>query len=131
MMSLSDFFTAGGPGMYFHLVTGLLCIGFAVQLGRAPSPRLARVTWGLAAVTLLHGLANWAQGMVLCLGGASQSPEPLRIVLAGSSEALTNLVLALLLVMFAALAWTLAAGLRGGRAAAAPARGSDGRAAEA
>jgi hypothetical protein len=48
VMSLSDFFAAGGPGMYFHLVTGLGCIAFAVQAGRAPSPRRTRVTWGLA-----------------------------------------------------------------------------------
>jgi len=97
-------FVQGGFGMYPTLVFGLLMLVAAVVYARRPEARFVPIQISLATLTLAGGALGFSSGLVRALGGIRYLPEEQRTIwLFGLGEALNNLVLALMLIVFAAM----------------------------
>lgn len=111
---MSDFFVAGGWGMYPTLLAGLALLATSIVYARRPERRYVPLMASLGIFTLIAGGLGFITGLMACLsryGGPSAGHEPTLITF-GIQEALHNIVLALLLSMLAALfasvgAWRL------------------------
>lgn len=97
---------AGGVGQYGTLALGASLLFAAAAYAVRAQPARLRMTIALGAATLLHGVATCVEGFTQSLQGAgmmAHEQERWKVVLLGASETLTNLTLATLLVMLAAL----------------------------
>jgi hypothetical protein len=116
---MSDFFVAGGWGMYPTLLAGLGLLVASILYSRNPERRYVPLMLALGMFTLLAGSLGFVTGMMACLsgyGGPAAGHDP-TLIAYGIEEALHNIVLALLLSMIAALfasvgAWSLSRQLR-------------------
>jgi len=121
---MSDFFVAGGWGMYPTLLAGLGLLVASILYARNPDRRYVPLMLSLGVFTLIAGGLGFVTGLMVCLrnyGGPAAGQDPIVIVY-GLQESLHNIALALLLGMIAALfasvgAWRLSRQLQ-----AAPAR---------
>jgi hypothetical protein len=112
---MSDFFVAGGWGMYPTLLAGLGLLVASILYARSPERRYVPLMLSLGVFTLIAGSLGFVTGLMACLshyGGPAAGHEP-TLIAYGVQEALHNIVLALLLSMLAALfasvgAWRLA-----------------------
>ncbi|MDC0707739.1 hypothetical protein POL68_04590 [Stigmatella sp. ncwal1] len=111
---MSDFFVAGGWGMYPTLLAGLGLLAASLQYARRPEKRYVPLMGALGLFTLSAGGLGFITGFMACLRGFAEN-EAVRnptVLALGLQEALHNIVLALLLGMVAALlasmgAWRL------------------------
>lgn len=111
---MSDFFVAGGWGMYPTLLAGLGLLVASILYARNPDRRYVPLMLSLGVFTLIAGGLGFVTGLMVCLqnyGGAQAGHDPIFIAY-GLEESLHNIVLALLLSMIAALfasvgAWRL------------------------
>jgi hypothetical protein len=111
---MSDFFVAGGWGMYPTLLAGLGLLVASILYARNPERRYVPLMLALGMFTLFAGSLGFVTGFMACLssyGGPAAGHEPTYIAY-GLQEALHNIVLALLMGMIAALfasvgAWRL------------------------
>jgi len=111
---MSDFFIAGGWGMYPTLLAGLGLLAASIQYARRPERRYVPLMGALGLFTLIAGGLGFITGLMACLskyGGSAAGHEP-TFLASGLREALHNIVLSLLLGMLAALfasvgAWRL------------------------
>jgi hypothetical protein len=111
---MSDFFVAGGWGMYPTLLAGLGLLVASILYARSPERRYVPLMLSLGVFTLIAGGLGFITGLMTCLskfGGLPAGADP-RFMAYGLQEALHNIVLALVLSMLAALfasvgAWRL------------------------
>ena len=121
---MSDFFVAGGWGMYPTLLAGLGLLVASILYARNPDRRYVPLMLSLGVFTLVAGGLGFVTGLMVCLGnygGQAAGHDPI-VIAYGLQESLHNIALALLLSMIAALfasvgAWRLSRQLQ-----AAPAR---------
>jgi hypothetical protein len=95
--------------MYPTLAFGIWAnIETARQIWR-PAPAY-RAAFALAVVTLLSGLLGTATGFIKTLQYAADHPleQQIRFVILGLSETLHNLTLAMIMLIFTALAYAIA-----------------------
>jgi len=107
----SDFFKAGGFGMYPTLLFGFLLVGSAVLFLLRPERRFELLVASLGVVTLAAGLLGCSVGMIksaLYLGQVAE-PDRLKILALGCAESLHDVVLALILIVVAGLVATVGA----------------------
>lgn len=118
---MSDYFIAGGIGMYPTALFGLLLLAACVLHVLGPEPRRARLALTLGVVTFASGLLGTFVGMCTSARFIPQVPkaDQLQILALGCEESLHNVVLALLLVVVAGLLASVGA-LRQTNGAAAP-----------
>ena len=116
----TNFFEAGGWGMYPTAVIGFFMVAAAVLLVLRPEARFVPPVVGLSLATLGSGALSTCVGFITTFRYLYQVPaqRQLAIATAGMGESLHNAVLALLLVVPTMLIVTLAA-IRAARAAAA------------
>jgi hypothetical protein len=111
---MSDFFVAGGWGMYPTLLAGLGLLVASVLYARNPDRRYVPLMLSLGVFTLIAGGLGFVTGLMVCLrnySGEAAGQDPILIAY-GLQESLHNIALALLLSMIAALfasvgAWRL------------------------
>ncbi|MBN1206108.1 MAG: hypothetical protein JXB05_14415 [Myxococcaceae bacterium] len=111
---MSDFFVAGGWGMYPTLLAGLALLATSIQYARRPEQRYVPLMVALGLFTLVAGGLGFITGMMACLSAYARAPagQDPTLLAYGLREALHNIVLSLLLGMLAALfasvgAWRL------------------------
>lgn len=97
----SNFFQAGGWGMYPTSISGFLLAASAVLYLMRPDRRFVPVVASLAAVAFGAGLLSTCVGIVNSLHYLPQVPQPDQVKIAGLgiSESLNNLVLALIILV--------------------------------
>jgi len=107
----SNFFEAGGWGMYPTALFGFLLVASGVVLVLRPERRFARLVLSLFVATAGSGLLSTAVGIVKSFYYLEQVPEAKRLVIGalGCAESLHNLVLAMMLVVLTALLAAVAA----------------------
>lgn len=111
---MSDFFIAGGFGMYPTLLAGLCLLGTCLQYARRPEQRFVPLMVALGLCTLIAGGLGFVTGVgssITAYTGPFEGKGPI-VLLLGFHESLNNVVLALLLSMVSALfasvgAWRL------------------------
>ncbi|HEX8698518.1 MAG TPA: hypothetical protein VF815_06765 [Myxococcaceae bacterium] len=111
---MSNFFIAGGWGMYPTLLAGLGLLVASIQYARRPERRYVPLMVSLGLFTLIAGGLGFITGLMVCLRhyGGSAAGHDTTLIAWGLEESLHNIVLALLLCMFAAIfasvgAWRL------------------------
>ena len=111
----SDFFAAGGWGMYPTSLFGFLMIAASLLHARRPAPKTAQLALLLGVVTFSAGVLGTAVGVCTSAYYIPQVPyeKQLQTLALGCEESLHNLVLALLLVVVAGLIGAVGAS-RGG-----------------
>ena len=102
---MSDFFVAGGFGMYPTLLAGLCLLFTCVRYARRPEQRHVPLMLALGLFTLLAGGLGFVTGVVSMLEGytgplASEGPI---VLFHGIRESLHNVVLALFLAVVASI----------------------------
>jgi hypothetical protein len=110
---MTDYFAAGGWGMIPTAVFGAMLVAAAVGYSLLPERRFTALLSILGTVTLTSGLLGCAAGLVTVFEAVIKIPVPDReiVLLAGLSEVLHNIVLALILIALALLVATVG-GLR-------------------
>jgi len=119
---MQQFFLEGGAGMFPTAAFGFASLVLSCLYAARPQPRLVPLVASTGAAALLAGALGMFIGfqttIAAVIGPRAPAPERVQLVtLAGLSESANNLVLALGLVTFAALAL----GVGGFRSAGAPA----------
>jgi hypothetical protein len=101
----SNFYAAGGWGMYPVSVFGFFLIATSVLYALRPQPRLARLAFTLGAVTFAAGVLGAITGMCTCFHYIPQVEQgkQLAIMALGVEESLHDTVLALMLVVLGGL----------------------------
>lgn len=101
----SNFFAAGGSGMYVTSVFGLLLMAAAVRYAMQPDSRVARLALALGGVTLAAGLLTAVTGICSSMHFLPQVEQKnqLEVLALGCEESLHGVVLALILVVVAGL----------------------------
>jgi hypothetical protein len=112
----SNFFTAGGWGMYPTMLFGFLLLATTGLHALRPEPRFPRLTGALGVATLASGVLGTTVGICRSAHYISQVPpaEQLQTLAMGCEESLHNLVLALIIIIVAALITAVSAVRRGG-----------------
>jgi hypothetical protein len=112
----SNFFAAGGWGMYPTMLFGFLLLATTVLHALRPEPRFQRLTGALGIVTFASGLLGTAVGICNSAHYLDQVPpqDQLKIFAMGCEESLHNLVLGLIIVILAALITAASSIRRGG-----------------
>jgi len=115
----SNFFQAGGFGMYPILLSGFLLVGSSVLFLLRPERRFELLVVSLGVVTLAAGLLGCSVGMIKSAHylGQVAEPERLKILALGCAESMHDVVLALILIVVAGLITAVGA-LRVARGAA-------------
>jgi hypothetical protein len=111
---MSDFFVAGGWGMYPTLLAGLGLLLTSIQYARRPEQRYVPLMVALGLFTIVAGGLGFITGVMVCLStyaGMPAGKDP-ALLAYGLQEAMHNIALSLLLSMLAALfasvgAWRL------------------------
>jgi len=101
----TNFFEAGGWGMYPTSLFGFLLVAAGVVLVLRPQRRFARMVVALGVATAGSGVLSTAVGIVNSFYYLEQVPveRQLAIGALGCAESLHNLVLAMMLVVITAL----------------------------
>jgi hypothetical protein len=109
----SNFFAAGGWGMYPTMLFGFLLLATIVLHTLRPEPRFQRLSVILGIMTFASGLLGTIVGICNSAHYLDQVPpqDQLKTFALGCEESLHNLVLALILIQLAALV-TAASALR-------------------
>lgn len=117
---LGRFFEAGGFGMFPTLAFGAALAAAAVALALRPGARRAWLAAALGLLTLAGGTLGFLMGVVNTLRYVQevQAADFWRVVCLGVAESLNNVVLAVVFVVVALLAASVAA-LRAARTPAA------------
>ncbi|XXF74977.1 hypothetical protein P2318_18055 [Myxococcaceae bacterium GXIMD 01537] len=102
---MTDFFIAGGFGMYPTLLAGLCLLATCVQYARRPERRFVPLMLALGLFTLLAGGLGFITGLGSLLSYLASPAAPVgnTALLLGLREALNNIVLALMLTSLAVL----------------------------
>lgn len=98
-------FHLGGWGMFPTLLFGLLLLGVSVRYAVKPEARWVPLQLTLAVLTVTSGMLGFVTGVITTTQHLSELPAE-RVGLIGAigvGESLTNLGLAFLLMIFAAL----------------------------
>jgi hypothetical protein len=100
----SDFFKAGGMGMYPTLLFGFLLVASAALFLLRQERRYLSLMVSLGITTLGSGLLSFCMGLVNTFRYLEQVPPPdqLKIAALGCEESLHNVVLALILLVLGA-----------------------------
>ena len=101
----SNFYAAGGFGMYPTSLFGFLLIAASVLYAWRPAKKAGRLALVLGAVTFSAGLLGTSVGVCNSARYISQVPpaDQLQMLALGCEESLHNLVLGLMLVVLAGL----------------------------
>jgi hypothetical protein len=102
----SNFFEAGGWGMYPTLVFGFLLLAASGLHALRRDPRYQRAALALGIVTAASGLLGTSTGFATTVHYAADKvarEEQLMTLAKGFEESIHNLVLALIIVVFAGL----------------------------
>src|SRR5262245_22442203 len=101
----TNFFRAGGFGMYPTLFFGLFLIASCVLYAIRPNPRQARLAITLGILTFAAGLLGAFSGMATSAHFIPQVPknDQLEILALGFGESLHDVVLALIIVVLGGL----------------------------
>ena len=120
----SNFYEAGGWGMWPTTLFGFLLVAAAILLLLRPERRYVPLVSGLGIMTVASGVLGCAIGFIKTFRyiGSLPRDEQLEVAALGAAESLNNVVLALLLVLFSALLVTIGA-VRNLRRRSAPAHG--------
>lgn len=112
----SNFFAAGGWGMYPTMVFGFLLLATTVLHALRPEPRFQRLVTTLGVLTIASGLLGTTVGICNSAHyiGKVPPPDQLKILAMGCAESLHNLVLALIIIVLAGLVTAAGALRRGG-----------------
>ncbi|MFL5318501.1 MAG: hypothetical protein ACJ790_02520 [Myxococcaceae bacterium] len=101
-------FHEGGWGMFPTLICGALTIVMALRYSLAPAKRLVPLLVSLNVMTLLAGSLGFVTGLIVSTTAISATtPMQPELALIGFGESLNNVALALVLMMFAAIATTI------------------------
>ena len=102
---MSEFFSAGGWGMYPTLLFGFLLVACSILFLFRPEPRYLASLEGLGAATSGAGLLGFCTGMMNTLRYLQQVPpdERFMTVALGCEESLHCVVLALILLVIAGI----------------------------
>jgi hypothetical protein len=102
---MTDFFVAGGWGMYPTTLFGLLLLAAGIAYAALPERRFVPLLVSLGVVTLGSGLLGTVTGFINTFMYIQQVAEAKQrvITLLGVSESLNNLVLALIFVVLSTL----------------------------
>ena len=102
---MSEFFTAGGVGMYPTLLFGFLLVACSILFMLRPEPRYLASLVGLGAATGCAGLLGFCTGVMNTLRYLDKvaADERFLVVAFGTEESLHCVVLALILLVIAGL----------------------------
>ena len=103
---MQEAFRIGGFGMYPTTMAGLFLVATAVQYARHPDRARLALVRALAVLTALAGALGFTTGMIkswIAAGGV-EGPDAIRYALVGTGESLTNVALAMILLVMAAIA---------------------------
>jgi hypothetical protein len=108
---MSEFFTAGGFGMYPTLVFGFFLVGCSILFMVRAEPRYLAPLLGLGACTASAGLLGFCSGVMNSLRYVNQVPADERFVVValGCEESLHCVMLALVLLVVAGIFVTIGA----------------------
>jgi hypothetical protein len=122
----SDFYAAGGWGMYPVTLFGFLLLAASLLYTLRPAEKNARIALLLGVLTFSAGLLGTAVGVCTSAHYIPQVPldKQLQTLALGCEESLHNLVLALILVILAGIL-TAAGMLRRSAGLTSPAKSSD------
>ncbi|WP_224240852.1 hypothetical protein [Hyalangium gracile] len=111
---MSDFFVAGGWGMYPTLLAGLALLATSILYSRRPERRYVPLMLTLGVFTQLAGSLGFVTGLMVCLRyyASPAGGHDSNVIALGLEESLHNIAFALLLTMISALfasvgAWRL------------------------
>jgi len=107
---MSEMFHMGGFGMYPTTIFGLMLIAASVRYAMSPEKRLVPLQVSLGMVTLASGGLGFVTGLIkssMAIGGVG--PDKRWIWVLGMGESLTNVALALALIVIGALAASVGA----------------------
>jgi hypothetical protein len=112
----SNFFAAGGWGMYPTMMFGFLLLATTVLHALRPEPRFQRLIGWLGIATFGAGLLGTATGICNTAHYLDQVPpaDQLKILAMGCEESLHNLVLALIIIVLTAVIGAASSVRRGG-----------------
>ena len=122
-MMWTNFFQAGGWGMYPTSIFGFLLVASGLLLVLRPERRFVALVVSLGVVTLGSGVLSCSVGVTNTLHYMTRiaPAEQLKVLALGCAESLNNVVLALLLaVLTSVLAAVAALRASRGKAAAGP-----------
>ena len=107
----SDFFTAGGWGMYPTLIFGFLSVATGVLYLLRPERRFVALVISCGITALGSGLLSFCVGVGNTLRYLEQvkPEEQIQVAALGFQESLNNVILALILLVFTAMFATLGA----------------------
>jgi hypothetical protein len=110
-LTMSEFFDAGGWGMYPPLVFGFFLIACSILFLIRPEPRYLASLVGLGATTGGAGLLGFCTGVMNSLRFLKEVPTEDRFLVAalGCEESLHCVVLALILIVVAGIFVSLGA----------------------
>jgi hypothetical protein len=116
----SNFFEAGGWGMYPTLIFGFLLVASSVLFVLRPERRFVPLLLSLGVLTLGSGLLSFSVGVVNTFRYLQrvEPAEQFKIAALGCAESLNNVVLALMLIVLTSLLASIGA-FRGSQRAAA------------
>jgi hypothetical protein len=102
---MSEFFTAGGFGMYPTLLFGFLLVACSILFMLRPEPRYLAPLVGLGASTSAAGLLGFCTGVMNTLRYLKEVPaeERFLVVAFGCEESLHCVVLGLILLVIAGI----------------------------
>lgn len=107
---MREAFYLGGFGMYPTLVFGLLLLAASFRYAVKPERRLVPLLVSLGLVTLMSGGLGFSLGLIKSFGAMGEVvPESRWIWMIGTSEALNNVALALILALIGGLAASVGA----------------------
>lgn len=112
----SNFFAAGGWGMYPTMLFGFLLLATTVLDALRPEPRFQRLTGALGVATFASSLLGTAVGICNSALYLDKVPpaDQLKTFALGCQESLHNLVLGLIIIVLAALITAGSSVRRGG-----------------
>ena len=119
----SNFYEAGGWGMYPTTIFGVLLVAAAIAYTAMPERRFVPLLVSMSVVTFGAGCLGTVTGFVTTFNFVSTKVPPAdqhTVVLAGVAESLNNAVLAFMFLVFAILIASVGAlrlGLAGKKAA--------------
>jgi hypothetical protein len=102
---MSEFFSAGGFGMYPTLLFGFLLVACSILFLFRPEPRYLASLVGLGAATGCAGLLGFSTGVMNTLRYLKEVPpdDRLLVIAFGCEESLHCVVLALVLLVIAGI----------------------------
>jgi hypothetical protein len=108
---MSEFFSAGGAGMYPTLLFGFLLVACSILFMLRPEPRYLASLVGLGAATSGAGMLGFCTGVMNSLRYLPQVPadERFTVLAAGCEESLHCAVLAFVLLVFAGIFMSIGA----------------------